>query len=444
MPYVIGGRPLVAYVLTVAPHRRGPLLHAWRNGPRGVSEAVPTFSVGDRPVIVFVSLVEGAITHVAEGRRGTPAATGSVRLHLRGLAELTRPLGFGEFVDPLAPRLRGHLQRALREGGTLPPATGEALVDHMIEADEVVREHLLLRQEDAERFRDFRSSAIQNLGFQKDAVNVALRSAGIETHDLLDWHLVGHSHRRFFLEGLWEARALEDDMVQRDFSNLPDFRRLVTKKPAAVAHFTGKRNPSNRMTIIMASDRPLERQTGVDLIYLNERYRSFTMVQYKAMEREGGKYRFRWQDGGQLDREIQRMKAVWSDIKDEADDDDPHAFRFSRNPFFLKFCRREPFRPDTSGMSKGLYLPLPLWERLYRSGRLTGPRGGNVLTYGQAGRWLSNTEFINLLVRSWVGTSADQTSILESFIERLIADGKAIVCATKHAPQHPSQNPLSR
>ena len=56
-----------------------------------------------------------------------------------------------------------------------------------------------------------------------------------------------------------------------------------------VTHYGSKvfektENPAVRLTVIMANRLPLEQQTGADLIYFNEAYRSFAMVQYKAMK----------------------------------------------------------------------------------------------------------------------------------------------------------------
>ena len=191
------------------------------------------------------------------------------------------------------------------------------------------------------------------------------------------------------------------------------------------------------MTVIMANKRPLESQTGVDLIYFHETYRSFVMVQYKAMEAERGERTYRWREDGQLMKEIQRMKSILANLKSSPIRNSPKDYRFSDNPFFLKFCPREGFRPDTTSMYPGLYLPLDLWERLRHSGELKGPRGGNLLTYTNAKRWLSNTEFINLVSKSWVGTSASQSEILESLIQTVVESGKTVVFAAKHARGNP-------
>ena len=67
------------------------------------------------------------------------------------------------------------------------------------------------------------------------------------------------------------------------------------------------RTPSVRLTVIMANRLPLEQQTGADLIYFNEAYESFVMVQYKAMDKGSDQPEFRWQAGDQFGQEIERI-----------------------------------------------------------------------------------------------------------------------------------------
>ena len=97
-------------------------------------------------------------------------------------------------------------------------------------------------------------------------------------------------------------------------------------------------NPWIRMTVIMANRLPLEQQTGADLIYFNEAYRCFVMIQYKAMEQGTNEPEFRWQDGDQFVKEVKRMETVLLRLSNITSGISPDGFRFSENPFFLKFC----------------------------------------------------------------------------------------------------------
>jgi hypothetical protein len=88
-----------AYVLKVPENRRNILL----GGPfplfspeqAAVAEPVPKFDHSRRaPLIVLACFSEGAITHIASGRKGASAGTGLVRLNMRSLEPLARPIEY--------------------------------------------------------------------------------------------------------------------------------------------------------------------------------------------------------------------------------------------------------------------------------------------------------------------------------------------------------------
>jgi hypothetical protein len=204
-----------------------------------------------------------------------------------------------------------------------------------------------------------------------------------------------------------------------------------------VTHYGSKvfekpEDPSVRLTVIMANRLPLEQQTGADLIYFNEAYRSFVMVQYKAMEKGNEQAEFRWQEGDQFVQEIERMDALLAELSKIQSGNDPDGFRFSENPFFLKFCPRVVLNPDDKGLFKGIYLPLDLWKRAHAAGRLKGKKGGNLLTFKNIGRRINNSEFVGLVAGSWVGTSIEQSVVLIPLIREVLASGKTVTFAIKH------------
>ena len=63
------------------------------------------------------------------------------------------------------------------------------------------------------------------------------------------------------------------------------------------------------LTVVMANRLSLEKQLGADLIYRNEAYNSFVLVQYKAMEHEAGTARVRLPNN-QLEKELKRMEEL--------------------------------------------------------------------------------------------------------------------------------------
>jgi hypothetical protein len=226
----------------------------------------------------------------------------------------------------------------------------------------------------------------------------------------------------------------EDVMIIKDFTSVPGFEAVRDATNVAAIVFENAQDRTEKLTVIMANRLSLEEQTGADLIYYNEAYSAFVLVQYKAMEKAEDGAEFRWRDGDQFTEEIERMDALLAELAKCASDAAPEGFRLSSNPFFLKFCSRVVFSPDDKGLFPGIYLPLDLLKRLHSAGRLKGPRGGNVLSFDNIGRKLSNSDFIQLVVNSWVGTTIPQSTELAKVIRAVLESGRTVTFAVKHVP----------
>ena len=286
-----------------------------------------------------------------------------------------------------------------------------------------------------ERFSESRRRLIANLGseartslaYQKEAVATALTLAGIERQELQDWRPRPKNGRvQSFLDGLSEASLREDQMVINDLGTFPGFK-TVRQTPHTTAVFE---NDRIHLTVVMANRLPLEKQLGADLIYCNETYRSFVIVQYKAMERETGTARFRLPNG-QLEKELKRMEKLWAEFQGCPPDASLKGFRLKENPFFLKLCPRIVFDPDDAGLIKGMYLPLEYWRRLERDPGVKGSRDGKVVTFDNAGRHFDNTAFAHLVASGWIGTTAPQTAVLKAVIREIIKTGRTVTIAVK-------------
>lgn len=427
------------YVLTVPPDRRRVLLDASENGGSFynsspfVAEPVPNFEHSRRaPLVIFASFEDGKITHIADGKRGASAGTGLARLNMKDLKALARPIAFGELKSGVPKRVQAHLERVLTGGGILPPKTLGALVDRIVELDATVGGILArFSARRREALRRFESRAKENLAFQKETLGIALDISGISKDELLAWQPEGSSQQSF-LDGLPGAQVREDAMLLADFSTVPGFGAIGEVTHYGSKVFEKAEDPAVRLTVIMANRLPLEQQTGADLIYFNEAYHSFVMVQYKAMEKGTEQAEFRWQAGDQFVQEIARMDALLAELSKIQSGTHPNGYRFSENPFFLKFCPRVVFNPDDKGLFKGIYLPLDLWKRVDAAGSLKGARGGNVLTFANVGRRINNSEFVGLVSGSWVGTSIEQSAILGPLIREVLASGKTLTFAIKH------------
>jgi len=274
--------------------------------------------------------------------------------------------------------------------------------------------------------------ARDNLAQQKEALLTALSIAGLSRDPVQEWTPPDGTPVSF-LDGLPSVRLREDPMVVNDLQNLPGFEVIKTY-PYGAAVFESAET-SERLTVILANRLPLEEQTGTDLIYFNETYQSFVMVQYKAMERADRKsgiplYLYRLPDT-QLKEEIDRMDAALGTLKACAPNADIGGFRLTENPFFLKLCPRLVFNPDDVGLVPGMYLPLDYWKLLESDPGIKGPKGGLRITYDNAKRHFDNTSFTTVVSKAWVGTTPSQSQVLQDVIRATLETGKAVAIAIK-------------
>ena len=427
------------YILNVPRNRRALLLDDSGLGSPFyylmpfVAEPVPNFKHSSRaPLVVFASFENERITHIAEGKRSIRAGTGLVRLNMYDLTPLSRSIEFDELSCGVPARVRHHLRRVFAAGGILPQKTFEAFVDCIASLDETVADRLArYTAHQRESLNLFTPNEKLNLALQKESLGLALEIAGIARDELLAWRPSGGSQQSF-LDGLPGVQVREDAMLLKDFSTLPGFDSFGEVTCYGKKVFEIPNNPLFRMTVLMANRLSLEQQTGADLIYFNELYHCFVMVQYKAMENGNDGPEFRWQNGDQFFLEIERMDALISQLKMIPSGNEPDGFRFSNNPFFLKFCPRVVLNPDDKGLFKGIYLPLDLWKRLELAGKLKGSKGGNYLTFRNVGRRINNSEFVGMVAGSWVGTSIEQSDFLCEIIREILASGKTVTLAVKH------------
>lgn len=426
-----------AYVLIVRPDRREPLLYGesgWYGGPRA-SEPVPKFNHSrTAPLVVLASFEKGLLTHVGNARKGTSAGTGLVRLNMTSLDALNAPIRLSKIIRLVPKKFQAPLRRMLAKGGLLPPKTLKAVVDVLAQIDEDLGSKLnRLSTSRAQLIAAIDSREKENLALQKETLSAALSIAGIPTHEILEWS-PETTERTSFLDGLPGARVREDVMISADFMALPGFAAIREAPHIAARTFESETDSRVRVTVVMANRLPLEQQTGADLIYYNETYRSFVLVQYKAFESGADEPEFRWAEDDQFASELKRMDNLLDELNRIEPDTDPDGFRFSSNPFFLKFCSRIVFNPDDRGLFPGMYLPHGLWKVLAASERLRGPRGGNLLTFTNVGRRLSGPEFTHLVASSWVGTTITQSKSLEAVIRTVLESGRTVTFAIKRSP----------
>lgn len=254
-----------AYVLSVPELRREvPLAdrHS-RFAPQNpvIAEPVPNFDHSRRaPLIVLASFEAGAVTHVADGRRGASAGTGLVRLNIRSLVPLSAPIQFTELINRAPRSVRHHLDRILNSGGKLPPKSLGAVVNALIDIDPSLSERLTrFSERRAELIARLSNQEQENLALQKEALATALEIGGFNAEEVLSWSPTP-STPQSFLDGLPEAYVREDAAIISDFTALPGFEAVRSFNFAAKV-FQRTDSPAVRLTVIMANRLPLEQQS---------------------------------------------------------------------------------------------------------------------------------------------------------------------------------------
>lgn len=411
------------YVLRLAPEREDLLEQAEEDH---FAEPVPEFQHSRNiPLVGFVVANSGYLTWVAKAKRGVRAGTGLRRLNLEDFHEVKEQVHVEDLIQHCESRFRLKLKERLTGGGLLPPKTFQELLNVLSQLAPRISTHLSLYS-DARRKRIAKlpEKAREILAEQKEAVATAMSIAGIEREELRNWDLPEATAPASYLDGLAQVRLREDPMIINDSQVFPGFEAIKSTPFNSVVFESDWRT----LTVLITNRQALENQLGVDLIYYNETFQAFLMVQYKAMEKEGEQHVFRLPDSGLTD-EINRMKGVLAELRKCKRSGVVDSYRFCENPFFLKICPRLVFDPDNVGLVRGMYLPLDYWDLISESEHVRGSRGGRFISYSNVRRYLDNSSFASVAANAWVGTTITQSEELATLIRSSLEMGRSIVFA---------------
>jgi hypothetical protein len=179
----------------------------------------------------------------------------------------------------------------------------------------------------------------------------------------------------------------------------------------------------------------VELALGVDLLYYHHRFRSYIMVQYKRMVKEGNREEVVFRPDRQCYEEIKRMRRFESQYSDtpqtpQCIDD----YRLNPEIFFFKICPAIVFDPLSTDLIQGMYLPLDYWDVLEVSPQVKSSKGKMKITYGNVDRYINNTLFTQLAQSGWLGSRLKRTDVLTHLIKQLLESGKSLVLASSSEP----------
>lgn len=253
-----------------------------------------------------------------------------------------------------------------------------------------------------------------NNALQEDALALALKTFGMSGGEAASFVDIVDDRET----SLARINILEDAVIEHDARVVPEFK-LSHSDLTGRAKFT---KGDEVLEVITANKRPLEEVLGVDLIYLNAVKKNIVMVQYKMLEpdRKKGGTDWLYRPDGQLDKEMERMKRFG-----QSHAPGPLEYRINPEVFYLRFVRR-----DANLGKSAVTMPIGHFRVLRRNPDCKGPRGAFRISYESLdGRYLRQNGFLDLIRSGYIGAYAQTTTDLNSIIEDILKNGRAVVAA---------------
>lgn len=371
------------------------------------------------------------ITYWALARRGKQVATSKTRVQFTQV--VTTRVSISAIEEKLGPQVRNHMVRARSGvGGRVPSGTWLGLKRALRQLDP----NSLAALERLEALRDQSREKITRPGFeivaeQRDAVGIALdafdSTGELRRETLKGWAAPQTSTLPSFLDGLAGIRTIEDQLIARDVSTFPGKQAV---RPTVLGAVFGLAD--QKLEVFNVNRTAIENALGVDLLYWNESFDAWTLIQYKAME-----------PAGSVDAKeaVYRPDAAFDDAMTKMDafktrwPDDwqppKHAtqYRLCGDGFYFKLCSRVQLEVLSEALLPGMYLPRQFIRAALESSTTQGPQGGRFITFENTGRHINNTVFAGLVKDGWIGTRGVSSSAITELVREALKADRSLVVA---------------
>lgn len=239
-----------------------------------------------------------------------------------------------------------------------------------------------------------------------------------------------------FLSGIPSRHIQEESAIQHD-----DLFNWENEKTSLHEIGISMFEQGNRkLEVIYANKNSLEHTLGVDLIYYNETYCSFVLVQYKLMKDKNEKDGFYYRPDKQLDAEVSRMDEFINKYGHIEEIDRHDQYRLNPDGFLFKLIPNKGLQPASEKLISGMYVTREYMKFLLSPNGPKGKNGGRLISFSNSPRYLTNTEFSNSVNRGWIGSNGAQSDVLVKLIQTFLETGRAVLVAvevkTKGQKQH--------
>jgi len=256
---------------------------------------------------------------------------------------------------------------------------------------------------------------------EKDAISLALRISGFTDNDIPKWSQDDESAP--FLKGYDDIVLREDPMVVHDSQVFGDWEK-ISQFVVGAAEFV---KDGHKLTIMNVNRHKIEETLGVDLLMYHHTYKSYVLIQYKRMTKEGDSLSYRPVNRS-YDSEINRMEEFQSKPL-QSNELSTNNYRLNDEFFYFKLCPAEIKEPMSTKMVPGMYLPLSYWKLLLSSNETLGKKGGRTISYNNVRRYINNTLFVELVQSGWVGSQVENTTTITELIQKSIEGKRSVILA---------------
>jgi hypothetical protein len=224
-----------------------------------------------------------------------------------------------------------------------------------------------------------------------------------------------------FIKGIPQQYLQEEAAIQHDLFNWPG---MTPMHEAGVSVFE---SGDRRLEVIYANRNDLEHTLGVDLLYYNESFELFVLVQYKLMHEDNGEMLYR--PNPQLHSELSLMDAFSTANRLTGSISTHEQFRLNDDGFILKLVPQKGLKPASGELIKGMYVTREYMHFLLGPNGPVGPKGGSKITFDNSPRYMTNSQFTAFVNEGWIGTRGVQSADIRAMLERFYETGRAVVVA---------------
>ncbi len=229
------------------------------------------------------------------------------------------------------------------------------------------------------------------------------------------------SRHSSFMSGIAKRYLQEESTIQHDLFNWPNATPVHT---AGVSVF---KQGQRRLEVHYANRNALEKTLGVDLIYYNEQFQQFVLVQYKLMREESGSHVYRPDE--QMYKELSRMDHIYMSLPKDSPLTSHYQYRLNDDGFMFKLVPATGLSPATGELIKGMYITRQYMHFLLKDFSCRGIRGGVGINFNNSPRYLTNSQFAENVYAGWIGSHTIQTDMLGCLIRGFYESGRAVLLA---------------